>query len=365
MSKKSGYEDCVIGIHNGSSSYNRYFHKEQYDLCGALGRQYGVSGNNVAIFPSGMCAIDSVFQVLMMENNWGEVNIVYGDELYCDTPRTIKYLSSHYVKTNLYKINSSDGNFIGNSFRLFDNKIPTILFIEACSNPNGNVFDFELLESMPKIMAPGVPMRIIVDNTWLSSAIFNPFNFDKLGKIDVVVNSLTKYYGAGRSGIMGAAIARDKTFGDRLLEYAKVKGLHVSPLYCKEAFESLKTLKKRIATSSRLTDEITQYLESEKGLAVSHPKLQSHPCYRRARAYFGNLGPSVFTFVVQKKRDDALKWMRGSKYACTTSFGTSDSRFDQWPGRRGNTAAVCRFSVGYDDNIENLKTEFDRLLAQL
>ena len=41
----------------------------------------------------------------------------------------------------------------------------------------------------------------MVDNTWLTSSVFNPFDFD----IDIVVTSLSKYYSAG-SCIGGAII---------------------------------------------------------------------------------------------------------------------------------------------------------------
>lgn len=35
---------------------------------------------------------------------------------------------------------------------------------------------------------------MIVDNTWLTSTIFNPFDFKH---VDIVVSSMSKYYSAG------------------------------------------------------------------------------------------------------------------------------------------------------------------------
>ena len=75
--------------------------------------------------------------------------------------------------------------------------MPTVLFVESCSNPNGHLFNFDQLAALKK----KVPrLTVCVDNTWLTSALLNPFQWPE---VDYVVCSLTKYYGAGRSGIAG------------------------------------------------------------------------------------------------------------------------------------------------------------------
>ena len=351
-------EECIISERDGQILYNRYFHQDQKNVCQALESYYDY-GSTAALFPSGMCAIDSLFQVLMIKNKWDGINIVYGSELYCDTPRTIKYLSFNYIQANLHKINVMKDEDILKLFeKELNHKYSTILFIESCSNPNGNVFNFKLL---PRLKELATRLKVIVDNTWLTSVIFNPFRFEE---VDFVVNSLTKYYGADRSGILGVVLARNKEMGEMILDYGKVKGLHVSPLYCAEAYRNILKVKERILRTSEITMNVAQYL-SDKGYKVNYPKLKENPSNERYREFFGVLGPSVFTITLKMKRDQALAWMRSSeKFRCVTSFGAADSRFDQWPSRQGNTT-TCRFSVGFEDTAENIKREFDHLLEKI
>ena len=355
------FEHCIITESDGKVYYNRYFHKPQTELCKLLEKRYGENTIS-AIYPSGMCSIDSVFQILMMKNNWGTANIVYGDELYCDTPRTIKYLSTKYTPVNMFKINNTDDNNILDTFKTkIDKSLFTVLFIEGCSNPNGKIFNFELLSEIRKLFTTREKLYIVVDNTWITSAVFNPLNYEA---VDIVINSLTKYYGGDCSGIMGASITNNKELGDELIDYCRIKGLHVCPLYCEEVIKNIKLMDERILKTSKMTEELANYLEEKKGLKVNHPKLKSHPSYNRAIKYYGELGPSVLTFEIKLSRSKSLEWMRSFKFSCSTSFGASDSRFDQWPSGKKNKS-WCRFSVGYDDNLKNITDEFDKMLPKI
>ena len=355
------YEHCIITEEDGNVFYNRYFHQPQGKLCKMLESRYG-ENSIAAIYPSGMCSIDSVFQILMMKNGWGKTNIVYGSELYCDTPRTIKYLDSKYCPINMFKIINEDDSSVMETFiSKIDKSDFTIMFIEGCSNPNGNIFNFELLSEIKKLYTKKDNLYIVVDNTWITSAVFNPLIYPE---VDVVVNSLTKYYGGDKSGIMGASITRNQEIGKELLDYCKIKGLHVCPLYCEEACKNIKLMDERISKTSKITQKLAYYLEEVKGLEVNHPKIKSHISYLRAIKYYGELGPSVLTFKINLTKTEALEWMRSFKFSCSTSFGASDSRFDQWPkSKKKNT--WCRFAVGYDDNLKNITDEFDKMLLKL
>ena len=268
--EKNDYEDCIISNINGHLYYNRYFHPSQEKLCKILESRYG-KDTSAAIYPSGMCAIDSILQIFMIENKWESATVVYGDELYCDTPRTIKYLNTNYVPVYMNKIKSDDDNHILDTFKSKVNRNSlTILFIEGCSNPNGNIFNFELLPKIRQLFSKKSNLKVIIDNTWVTSAIFNPLEYPD---VDIVVNSLTKYYGGDRSGIMGATITKNQQLGESLINYCKIKGLHVCPLYCDEACRNIKLMDSRIHKTSEITEKLANYLEKEKYLKVNHPRL--------------------------------------------------------------------------------------------
>ena len=357
-------EDCIISKLNGYLNYNRYFHTYQKKVCEKLEKRYTLTDvkPTAALFPSGMNAIDSIFQVLSIQNKWESMNIVYGSELYCDTPRTIKYLSENYIHCQLSKLNVNGSE--DEILKLFkrSNQL-TILFLESCSNPNGHIFDFQLLKKIKNILGSD-KLKVIVDNTWVTSSLFNPFQFDE---VDIVVNSLTKYYGGDVSGICGVILSRNEKLGERVTHYGKVKGLHVCPRYCELLNENIDKMDDHIKKTSIMTLDLAKHVSNF--THVNYPKLENHDSYKLANEYYGKLGPSVFTFCVPLNKADALKWMRSSKvFQCSTSFGASDSRFDQWPSskKKGkNYETYCRFSVGYKDNYEDVKEELSQMLKKI
>ena len=347
-------QDCIITKNNnGSISYNRYVHPSMLSLIEEFKNLYS---NYPVIYPSGVCAIDSSIQCLMIENEWKPVHLIYGSELYCDSPRAFKYLEKMFpLLVKLHKVDITDEEQIKNLVKECSSTEERIFFyFETCSNPNGHIFNFELLQELKNITSN---MRVIVDNTWITSALFNPFQFIE---VDVVVNSLTKYYGGGNSGILGISISRTEELGNILFDYARIKGLHVSPIYCEAVLENMKNMKSRIKYSSELTLNVVRKLR-ENNIEVIYPKLEDHSSYTKANKYFGDLGPSVFTFIIPEKKALALKIMRNTNYECSTSFGCSTSRFDQWPISK-KKRSTCRFSVGYEDNLDDIVNEFRKII---
>jgi cystathionine beta-lyase len=348
-------ENCIISKYNNIFYYNRFGHGKHILLCEKLEKLYGYKA---CLFPSGMSAISTGLSIMLMSNNWSKTNILYSNELYCDTPRTIKYLSENFINLNQVVINVEDDENIMKIVNDIDKSIPTIFFIESCSNPNAKIFNFDLLKQIKKKI-PNI--KIIIDNTWLTSIVFNPFSFQE---VDMVVISMTKYYGAGNSGIMGAVISRNEMLANKIFDYGRIMGLHVSPIYCKQILKNLENMSERLKKSSNLTLQIAKYLES-KDIQVNYPLLDSHSSYNKAIKYFNNgLGPSVLTFKIKKSKKAALKWMRKSNLECSTSFGGSHSKFDQWPiSSEGYT--TCRLSIGYNDSYESLIKEFENMFSYI
>ena len=347
-------EKCVISEVNNTFYYNRYVHQHMLNLIDEFNNRY--NGYSVP-FPSGVCAIDSILNCLMLENEYNPIHLIYGNELYCDSPRCFKYTEKMYPNLlTLHKVDITNETQIKELFQKCANTSKDsriIFYFETCSNPNGSIFNFELLKELKNIHSN---LRVVVDNTWVSSVLFNPFKYEE---VDVVLNSLTKYYGAGKSGILGMAISRTLEFKDILFVYAKNKGLHVSPIYCNSVLNEMKNMKKRLEKSSALTVNVIEKLVNN-NIEVIHPALENHKSHNRAKTYFNGLYPSVFTFILHTKKEQALEKMKNAPIELSTSFGAPTSRFDSWPiGKKNKT--ICRFSVGYEDNLENILDTFSKL----
>ena len=346
--------DLVISKENGYSSYNRSKHKYLFNVCDELSKIY--NNKKVFVVPSGMASINTILNILNIKNGWLPQNIVYGNELYCDTPRTIKYMNSCYTKNLLFEVDISNDQEVLNTFNTkIDKKLPTILFIESCSNPSGYIFNFDLIKDL---RANNEKLTIIVDNTWVSGYVFNPFNFD----IDYTVVSLTKYYSAGNC-IAGAIIGKqDDPIMDEIRNFICVYGLHVSPYNCKIVFDNIKTIQKRINASYNLTLNVAQFL-SDNNINVRFVGLPNHKSNNHLIKFFNNKGPSVLTFTVNMSKKDTISWLKKEQYfPFETSFGSGHSKFDPWPQKETNKKTRVRFSIGYNDNYENIVQKLSQML---
>lgn len=344
----------VTSKHNGNPVYHRSRHQYLELVSSRLSELY--NNKKVVLVPSGMAAISTILHVIHINYNWGQYNVVYGNELYCDTPRTIKYMSNSYNRGKLFSIDvTNDQEILTLFLDKLDKKVPTILFIESCSNPSGNIFNFELIQTLKEA---NKNIIIIVDNTWLSSAIFNPFQFE----VDFVVVSLTKYYSAGTS-IGGAILGRaDNNLMDETKKWVSIMGLHISPSNCFLIYKNIASLHSRIQSSFQLTLQVAEFLQGH-GIPTTFVGLPEHPSHERMIQFFGGEGPSVLTFIVNKSKSEVVSWLKEEQYfPYETSFGSAYSKLDPWPQFISKNRTRVRLSIGYQEQLPDLVQRLSQLL---
>lgn len=359
----------VIQTMRGRPVYCRSNSNQNEALRMRLAHCYG-DKQPALIATSGMNALSTVLTVLMNKHLAGpfqgnpagpKLRVVAGSELYCDTPRLLTALQGIYpiaVGPRLDATSSPEA-----ILALFDQPhLPHVLLLESCTNPNGHVFDFDLLPQIRKRVHPS-PLYVVVDNTWLTHAIFNPFAHPD---VDVVVTSLTKYYSAGRC-VAGAILCRDLSLYDLLLRHQIVHGIHVSPEYCARILEAMDTLDERVLRGSEATVGLARSLVQKGGMTLAHPSLPNHPSHALALKFFRKAGgvrlyPSVFSFVLPVDKEGAVAWMNSIDGVCKkTSFGSRHARFDTFPKQIGRKTkdprTLCRLAVGYESDPESLAKE--------
>jgi O-succinylhomoserine sulfhydrylase len=339
--------------------YNRSRSTEVENLKDELLRRH--NGASVCtITSSGMQAISAIIHGILINHKMEKFNLVYTNELYTDTPRLFKFLSTTYKNLTLHEVKITDNKGITTLFENTLKNQPTILFFEACSNPTGLVFDFTLLGKLKKIAKP---LYVVVDNTWLTDVIFQPFTN---GSVDFAIMSLTKYYSAGHC-IGGAALGRSKSIMKNVNDWMIINGHHTSPYNAQLILDNVVTMDKRLEKSSQLTLQVAKYLETNsKVRRVTHPLLQSHPTYKLATQLFSNgLGPSVITFEVKGNKNQVLGLLEKlSILEHKTSFGAKMSRTDPWPQVRGDFVQV-RLSLGFEDNYERVVQGLEEFFTKL
>jgi len=237
------------------------------------------------------------------------------------------------------------------------------------------MFDFSAIDSLKKFSPDCI---FIVDNTWLSSALFNPFSHGA----DYVVVSLTKYYSGGTC-IGGCVLGTDQRMKP-VIKYATMTGVHYSPVQCETILASLPTLNNRIQRHSSATLGVAQWLEKQKSSVnrVMYPLLESHPSYKINVKYLTQGGPGCIYLHVSVNKKPAKQWVESwvnqsaSQLVFETSFGDSKSKIDPWPALdvsdyydkakgQGVPGTWIRLAVGHTAETDILIKELESMLKQL
>lgn len=336
------------------SYYCRESSNESDNLCQSMINLYPCADSQIlaTVCPSGMSAINTVFNALLKNNQNANVNIIYGDELYCDIPILICWLSEIY-KFTTYRFNVSDDiSQLFTSNNITDDV--NILYVESATNPSGDIFDFDSISMLRKLCKK---LYVVVDNTWLTHIILNPFVYD----VDIVVLSLTKYY-SGSKCIAGCILCKPTNYFG-IIDYVGFTGLHTSPLYCDTISKSILTMNDRIIKISDMACNIASKMIQSGKFIVRHSSLVNDLSHCKAVKYYNcvdgvKLHPGIIKFEVYKSLDETLEWINNMKYIQpATSYGASVSRIDPEPvdsSCENIIKSMCRLAIGYDDTVDNI-----------
>jgi cystathionine beta-lyase/cystathionine gamma-synthase len=339
-------------IDSKTKIYLRYTNNQNELLKQKLSNYYNQS--NITIANSGLhanyLALESIFKL----NNIS--NIIYQSELYHESINLIRSLN-----TNLYQINTNTETDIIELFKSKDIYMQSnILFIESCTNPNGYIFNYELI---PILRSLCTKLYIICDNSWLSNVIFNPFDY----QIDIVTISLTKYYSGGNA-ICGACIISDKN-NDLYLEidkYIRTIGIHISPLQIQIINNNINDIAKRINICSELTKKTLKYIQYlPYDIKINHPQYNELTIPLTKKYFKNNLYPSTFTFGI-KINSDELSIIQSKLTILTieTSFGSKLTILDNYISMIDDYSYI-RISIGYEDTIERIINGLNELFSYI
>ncbi|QKE50580.1 cystathionine beta-lyase [Faustovirus] len=302
-----------------------------------LGKLYGC--DLVALSCSGMTAIGAVLAALRPRN------LVIHHEMYNETSKLCQY----EISRNDGKIRVVD--LIDNTLETSEN-VDMVLF-ESCTNPRGRFIE------IAKVRAKYPFALLVVDNTTLSGAIYNPLDHDSH---IIVVESLTKYVGAGEV-IAGAIYARnDDAAGDftTIWEWITKVGIRISGYDAHSLAVSLTTLNMRITHVSNVAIDIVELLKQLPFIDnVCYVMMDSvAPKYIKMGAgmiYFHILG-----ITTPLECENLLDSSDLIHYA--TSYGKAESLFDPY-FKIDENGAWIRLCVGYAADMRGLWSELLRLFV--
>lgn len=376
MDSKETKEDLVFSHYTKfGASYGRSQTTNSEKLIKCLTDGYNVTHG--FILPSGMSSIfTALSSAISTISSDGKKNILYGSQLFTQTPKVLQHLSIMYSiqKINLVKLDLTNHKEMKEKIMECKDQ-DNILFCETCSNPEGFIFPPELIHVLRSVSKTSL---VIIDNTWLTFKILNPF--EKPYHADCVVSSLTKYYSAGKA-IAGCILTSNSSYAKEVEHWIKMTGVHVSPHDANVILNNISNLDERIQKASTNTILVLQHLSTEKIISnIQHPSITSHQDHTLAKEIFNTskseenkkdekdvLWPSVFTCMIKKSIKATSRILSSQKFIeYKTSFGGELSRIDCFPvsqklGKEKYTR--IRISIGWKENIKELLKSFDSLFT--
>jgi cystathionine beta-lyase/cystathionine gamma-synthase len=302
----------------------------------------------VVSFASGMGAIAAVLGSLVKSGD----KIIIANELYYE----VEDLGSLFASMGDIKMITMDVSQIDKVVDMAVDTSVKVLYLESASNPHGRVPDFDLLIS--RVRAVNSDIIVVVDNTWTTPVVFQPFRHD----VDVIVESATKYLSGKGDAVFGIAAvynhppvlstsdeeehdvseARRTILAElpqKLRVWRRLIGSNPSPMNAWLVSKGLETLQLRMEHLSIKTPEIADFISTLPPVTrVHYCGSPTHPHFQLSQKYFNNgYCAGVLSFHLPlKNEEEVLAFMKtAGPFVAAPSFGEANTLV-MWP-RKGSS----------------------------
>jgi methionine-gamma-lyase len=311
------------------------------------------------LFASGLSA---VFNMVITLAQTGD-HVVSDDTIYGGTFALFKTVMPRLGITVTF-VNTADLDAVS---RAVTNKTK-LIFTETPANPTMKIVDVAACAAIAKKKG----IMLCVDNTFATPYLQRPV---ELGA-DIVLHSMTKYFG-GHGDIIGGAVAGSDDVMHRVWENAKEIGGCLSPFNAWLVLRGLKTLAVRMDRHCQSAQKIAEYLSRHDKIdRVYYPGLSSHPGHELAKKQMSGFG-GMLGFDV-KGGKEAGKVLMNSVKLCilAVSLGDVDSLIehpasmthstysDEELRACGITPGFVRLSVGLE-HVDDIIADLQQALGKI
>jgi cystathionine gamma-synthase len=298
-----------------------------------------LEGGKALSFASGMAAVAAVFDLLP-----DRAVLVAPHSPYGGTARLLDLLEANRgVQVRRVDVADTD-----ETIAAMDGA--ALLWVESPTNPLLAVADLPALFSAGRARA----VLCCADNTFATPLNQRPFD----SGADVVVHSVTKYLAGHSDLVLGAAVARDQTIYQRLLEHRTYHGAIPGPLEAWIALRGIRTLDLRLERAQRNAAVLAERLAAHPLVErVRYPGLPGDPGHVRAAGQMNGFG-AMISFEPVGDATTADRLCRSTRvWVHATSLGGVESSLER--RRRWDEEStvvpetLIRLSVGIED-VEDL-----------
>jgi cystathionine gamma-synthase len=329
-------------------------------LRGHLAQLSGEKEENIFLFPSGMAAIFTAYQLIKDLNPTlptCQLGFPYLDTLKIQE----KWGEHHYINYQ----QSSDIEQISNILTAGCGAV----FAEFPTNPLLNSIDLERLRTLRTACSSYVPL--ILDDTLTGFSLPNIAPY-----ADIRVTSLSKYYNGMSNVLAGSLILSNKS--PHYPIYRKWFDEHYQPaLWPEDAsllFKNGQDCLDRVQHASDRAFHLSTWLHTHPAIrACYYPKYQQPTIYDSYRSHHGGYG-SLFSLVFDSKEKAACFYDHfplakgpglGSHFTMCCPY-TLLAHYDELEkvAQYGVPAALLRFSIGVEP-LDHIRSAFEQAFSSL
>lgn len=287
-------QDYDFANNGGKYFYNRTANPNRDGVAQAI--TYLEKGEDSIICSSGMAAISTVLLSLLKSGD----HILFSKAIYGETIEISEVMLKDFG-IQMSFVDFTDLEAIKSNIK----ENTKIFYTEIIANPLTDVVDLEKIAELAK--ENGV--LTVVDSTFTTPFSIKPLT---LGA-DIVIHSLTKYFG-GHSDITGGSITANQKIIDIIQPKFRWLGCCMDPNSAWLAQRSIKTMAMRVNAQFSNAEKLAKaLLELLMIKTVYYPGLESHPQHELAKKILNGKYGAMLSFRVEDDREKVDEFMHRLK----------------------------------------------------
>lgn len=287
-------QDYDFANNGGKYFYNRTANPNRDGVAQAI--TYLEKGEDSIICSSGMAAISTVLLSLLKSGD----HILFSKAIYGETIEISEVMLKDFG-IQMSFVDFTDLEAIKSNIK----ENTKIFYTEIIANPLTDVVDLEKIAELAK--ENGV--LTVVDSTFTTPFSIKPLT---LGA-DIVIHSLTKYFG-GHSDITGGSITANQKIIDIIQPKFRWLGCCMDPNSAWLTQRSIKTMAMRVNAQFLNAEKLAKaLLELPMIRTVYYPGLESHPQHELAKKILNGKYGAMLSFRVEDDREKVDEFMHRLK----------------------------------------------------
>lgn len=287
-------QDYDFANNGGKYFYNRTANPNRDGVAQAI--TYLEKGEDSIICSSGMAAISTVLLSLLKSGD----HILFSKAIYGETIEISEVMLKDFG-IQMSFVDFTDIEAIKSNIK----ENTKIFYTEIIANPLTDVVDLEKIAELAK--ENGV--LTVVDSTFTTPFSIKPLT---LGA-DIVIHSLTKYFG-GHSDITGGSITANQKIIDIIQPKFRWLGCCMDPNSAWLTQRSIKTMSMRVNAQFSNAEKLAKALLKLPMIkTVYYPGLENHPQHELAKKILNGKYGAMLSFRVEDNREKVDEFMHRLK----------------------------------------------------